>query len=332
MRINRVFRTLRDGVVALVMMGAVSSAAVASYSQVYFFGDSLTDTGNLYASSGGLLPVSPPYYNGGFSNGPLWSQTFANALGFASTPAVSGGNNFAWAGATVVDYGRPQPEIPQQLGMYLGATTGVADPNALYVIMGGGNDINDAAENPATAATNIMAAANAVNEMVSSLYIAGARNILVGNLPDIGLTPRALAGGPAVVAGATALSQLFNATLSSLLAVSEAANAGIDIDLLDMYTLLSNTVANPSAYGFSNATSACKDGALGLPGAVCSDPDAYLFWDSFHPSGRAHDLIARTALQAVPEPAAILLFAAALFSLLSVSAASRTRKLPGLPT
>jgi len=330
MRVNRVFRTLRNGVVALAMMGAVSSAAVASYSQVYFFGDSLTDTGNLYASSGGTLPASPPYYSGGFSNGPLWSHTFASSLGFASIPAVLGGNNFAWAGATVVNYGRPQPEIPQQLGMYLGATSGVADPNALYVIMGGGNDINDAGENPATAAGNIMAAANAVNEMVNSLYFAGARNILVGNLPDIGLTPRALAGSPAVVAGATALSQLFNATLSTLLAITEATNTGLDIDLLDMYTLLNEAVANPSAYGFSNVTSACKSGELGAPGDVCSDPDAYLFWDSFHPSARAHDLIAQTALRAVPEPAAILLFAIALLALLSVSTASRANKLSEL--
>lgn len=329
MRVNRVFRTLRNGVFALVMMGAVSSAAVASYSQVHFFGDSLTDTGNLYISSG--IPVSPPYYNGGFSNGPLWSETFANSLGFASTPTVLGGNNFAWAGATVVDYGRPQPEIPQQLGMYLGATGGVADPNALYVVMGGGNDINDAGGNPATAAANIMAAANAVNDMVNSLYFAGARNILVGNLPDIGLTPRAIAGGPAVVAGATALSQLFNAKLSSLLAITEAANTGLDIDLLDMYALLTDAVASPEAYGFSNVTSACKEGELGLPGAVCSDPDTYLFWDSFHPSARAHDLIAQTALRAVPEPAAILLFVVALFALLRVSTVSRSRRLPGLP-
>lgn len=324
MRVNRVFRSLRNGMVALAMMGAVSSAAFASYSQVYFFGDSLTDTGNLYAGSG--IPASPPYYNGGFSNGPLWSQTFANALGFASTPAVLGGNNFAWAGATVINYDRPQPELPQQLGMYLGATSGVADPNALYVIMGGGNDINDAGANPATAASNIVAAANAVNEMVSSLYFAGARNILVGNLPDIGLTPRALAGGPAVVAGATALSQLFNATLSSLLAITEATRTGIDIDLLDMYALLNDAVANPSSHGFSNVTSACKSGELGATGDVCSDPDAYLFWDSFHPSARAHDLIAQTALRAVPEPAAILLFAAALLSLLAFSPRTRASK------
>ncbi|MFT3849273.1 MAG: SGNH/GDSL hydrolase family protein [Propionivibrio sp.] len=210
--------------------------------------------------------------------------------------------------------------------MYLGATGGTADPNALYVIMGGGNDINDASADPTTAAAKIMEAAEAVNTMVTSLYFAGARNVLVGNLPDIGLTPLAIAGGPVVAAGASALSLLFNTTLSGLLAVTEAASSGLDLDLLDMYALLNNAVANAASYGFSNVTSACKAGELGLPGAVCSDPDSYLFWDSFHPSASAHDLIAQTALQAIPEPAAILLFVAAFVILLRTSSAARGRK------
>ena len=331
MRLDRVFQALsgvlKTGLLALAASGAIHTTAQAAYSQVYFFGDSLTDTGNLYAGSG--IPVSPPYYGGGFSNGPLWSQTFASALGFASTPAVLGGNNFAWAGATIVDYGRPQPEVPQQLGMYLGVTGGTADPNALYVIMGGGNDINDAGGNPATAAANIMAAANAVNDMVNALYFAGARNVLVGNLPDIGLTPRAIAGGPEMVGGATMLSQLFNTTLSGLLAITEAARSGLDIDLLDMYALLNDAVGNPSAYGFSNVTAACKAGDLGLPGAECANPDAYLFWDSFHPSARAHNLIAQTALRAIPEPASLLLFAVAL-AILGVLARPARGNMPAL--
>lgn len=322
MGVNRMFRRLRNGLLALATMGAVSSAAFASYSQVYFFGDSLTDTGNLYASNG--IPVSPPYYSGGFSNGPLWSETFAKALGLVS---IAGGNNFAWAGATVLDYGiRAQPEIPQQLGFFLGATGGVADPDALYVIMGGANDIDDASLDPSSAATKLVAAAEAVNAMVNSLYLAGARNILVGNLPDVGLTPRAVAAGMAL--GATALSQLFNVTLSGLLAITEAANSGLDIDLLDMYALLNDAVANPAAYGFGNVTSACLEGELGLPGTECSDPGSYLFWDGMHPSARAHALIAQAALRAVPEPASILLCAVALLALLRFSPAVRRRRLP----
>ena len=311
------FRALTRGVLALAVLASASSAAVASYSEVVFFGDSLSDTGNLYASTCNTIPASPPYDNGRFSNGPLWSERLAAALGGSATPSLFGGTNYACAGATVMDFGRPTPEIPQELGMYFAKTGGVASSNALYVILGGANDINDAGKNPATAGANIVMAATAVDSMVEALYAAGARNILVGNLPNIGLTPQAVAGGPAVVAGATALSQLFNATLEGLLAGSEAKDTGLDLDLLDLYGLMNSAVANPSAYGFTNVTDPCYNGAVGAGGGtVCASPDSYLFWDAFHPSTVAHSLIADTALRAVPEPPVLALVALALMAML----------------
>ena len=316
MKAGSLLRALRNSFVPLFILASVSTTAGASYSQVVFFGDSLTDTGNLYASSGGTVPLSPPYYNGRFSNGPLWSESLAGALGFAATPSLFGGGNFAWAGATVVDYGRPQPEIPQELGQYFARSGGVADSSALYVILGGANDINDAGKNPATAVSNVIKAALAIDGMVEALYAAGARNILVGNLPDIGLTPQAVAGGPAVVAGASALTKVFNATLQSLLASSEVADAHLDLDLLDLYGLMGSVVADPSAFGFSNVTDPCKSGSVGGPGSVCASPGSYLFWDAFHPSARAHELIAEAALRELPEPAGAMLLVAALLALL----------------
>ena len=57
---------LRRSVVALAFLGAVSSTALATYTQTVFLDDGLSDTGNLYAATG--IPVSPPYYQGRFSN------------------------------------------------------------------------------------------------------------------------------------------------------------------------------------------------------------------------------------------------------------------------
>src|SRR4051794_6489859 len=61
------------------------------------FGDSLTDTGNLYAATG---QPPAPYDMGRFSNGPLWVEYLANQLGVAApTASLLGGSNYAWAGA-----------------------------------------------------------------------------------------------------------------------------------------------------------------------------------------------------------------------------------------
>jgi outer membrane lipase/esterase len=315
MKGSTLFHLLRRGFVALATSICVSTTAMASYSQVVFFGDSLSDTGNLYLYNG--TPATPPYYNGQFSNGPLWTQNLAAALGFSATPSLTGGNNYAWAGATVIDYGRPMPVLPTQLSGYLTGTGGFADPSALYVILGGANDINDAGLDPSTAAANIVGAANAVDAMVDALYAAGARNILVGNLPDIGLTPLAVSAGPAAAAGATALTQLFNSTLASLLDATELASAGLDLDRLDLFGLLNDAVADPAAFGFSDVATPCYDGALGAAGGtVCANPGDHLFWDAFHPSAKAHRMMAATALAAVPEPAAWALFMAAAMALL----------------
>ncbi len=77
--------------VALLAMTSIASAG--AYSNVFVYGDSLSDLGNIYAVTGGTIPQSPPYYMGRFSNGPLAAEYLANTL---HTPLTS----FAWGGAT----------------------------------------------------------------------------------------------------------------------------------------------------------------------------------------------------------------------------------------
>ena len=59
----------------LVLILAVPGfAQAAAYSQLVAFGDSLSDTGNVFAVTG--TPV-PPYYDGNYSNGPVWVDRLA---------------------------------------------------------------------------------------------------------------------------------------------------------------------------------------------------------------------------------------------------------------
>jgi len=282
------------------------SATAATPTAIYGFGDSLSDTGNVTVLNG--IPLAP-YFPGHFSNGPVWIETLASNLGLSAAPALLGGTNFAFGGAaTGTPPSIPSPTTPptviEQAGMLLTAAGGILDPGALYVVFGGGNDVR--AGNSSFAAGNLSTA-------ITALAGGGATRFLVPNLPDIGLTPEAIAGGPAVVAGATFLSVTHNAALVPELAFLRAS-LGIDIIEFDIFSILNSIVANPAAFGMTNTTDACFSGATGIggPGTVCATPESYVFWDGIHPTAAMHEIIGDLATAAVPVPAAVWLFGSAL--------------------
>src|SRR3546814_6756176 len=73
---------------------------------------------------------------------------------------------------------------------YLAANGGRADPDALYSVWGGANDVFAVVSDPAQAQAIIGGAVTAQVTIVGTLQAAGAQYVLVPNLPDIGLTPR----------------------------------------------------------------------------------------------------------------------------------------------
>ena len=138
------------------------------FSEIFTFGDSLSDTGNLYILSGGTIPPDPPYYQGRFSNGPIWTEQLADMLGMELPPE----NQFALAGSQT---GYDNFEIPLPLGFrtqidgYLGSLgLQEVDPNALHTIWIGANDffawLRDApgADPVAVIATGVTNTASAV--------------------------------------------------------------------------------------------------------------------------------------------------------------------------
>lgn len=74
---------------------AIAAPLIASY-DLFVFGDSLSDIGNSYDQTFGLLPPDPPYFEGRFSNGPLAVETLAQNLGLT----LNRETNFAVGGAT----------------------------------------------------------------------------------------------------------------------------------------------------------------------------------------------------------------------------------------
>ena len=84
-----------------------------------------------------------------------------------------------------------------QVDFYLGRTGGVADPDALYLLWGGGNDLRNAARiaDPSQRLSAVHRTGANIAWSVHDLYLAGARNFVLLNSPDIGLIPETIADG-----------------------------------------------------------------------------------------------------------------------------------------
>lgn len=312
---------------ALVFTSLPVKAATIDYSQLFVFGDSLSDSGNVFNLSGGTFPPSPPYFPGRFSNGPNWVDQFAAHLGLnpslitdpALNPASppSDGINFAYGAATSGDTtiahlatGNPAlstlPGLTQQIqqfqGLYGGANQ--PDPDALFVLWIGGNDYLFGVNDPATVLTNIENAINALSAL-------GAENFLIANLPDLGETP--LAGLQGAEAPLNAVTQVHNDGLEALLGTLDG-----NFSLLDINQLFKDALADPAAFGFTDPENAfllvCFDNNNNFICPPGTTPDQFVYWDEIHPTSPAHSVIAATAqdLIDVPEPSSLLLLSGGL--------------------
>jgi phospholipase/lecithinase/hemolysin len=285
------WRLHSSSLTGLILVGLWSGGLQAHtksepFTRILIFGDSLTDTGNFYRLSGGYPP--PPYFEGRFCNGPLWVEYLAAELGMQYEPA----DNFAVAGATTGTSnsndgpGRQFPGLLDEIASFIN-DGGVTEPErALYVVAAGANDFSVGLAAGASPQTIIENGVNNTLAGVQRLRESGARFIIVMNVPDLGVTPLALNSGNGALL--TQLSKAYNQVLG--IALDRLAQAGIPTMRLDAFAVLDKMVQDPAAYGFSNVS---VPFLLAPPG---TSPDGFLFWDPFHPTTKAHEVLAEEAM------------------------------------
>lgn len=353
---------------AALLAGHAQATVATPYNKLVIFGDSISDTGNVLSLTTAFTATPFPTFPGAegrFSDGKVWTEYLAEGLGLptaanpsnlfftgASGPSgviaigAPGGSNFAYGGARTGLGGSAGATtgLLSQLINWNGQTFGTsltkaADPNALYVIVAGANDLRDArsafssnSAGDAAARSNAATttASNIVNA-VSLLANAGAQHFMISSLPDLGKTPEATFLG--VTAASTDITLKFNSALAANAAGLDSGfmtltGRDLDIRSLDFYGLFESVAANPGAYGITNITTPCIiPGAptfYFIPQSVGNDCAHSAFSDPLHPSSRSQQLLGNLAVAAaVPEPSSMAMLA---MGLLMVGGVVRRRR------
>jgi len=304
-------RPLRSLMAVAIALAAAPAMAQSPYTKTVVFGDSLSDAGYFRP----LLPASANPIIGQFTTNPgwIWAEYVADYYGTNGGAHGNGqnGDNYAIGGARVgVDTSQvlvpgtpavPLYSLKTQMNQYLAANGGKADPNALYTVWGGANDLF-AIQRGAPLAATLGAAVTDQVGIVGTLKAAGAQYVVVPTIPDIGLTPDARAAGPAGMAAGTALAKAYNDALFGGLKA-----AGLQVIPVDTFHILQEIVASPSTYGFVNATGkACLTAtSLTCSPAAYATPDAYqtyVFADGVHPSNATHQMLGQYTLSILEAP------------------------------
>jgi len=259
----------------MLFFAVVFAASQAfAYDKMIVFGDSLSDNGNFfYHVSDKHIPETPPYFQGRFSNGPVWVELLAQRLQL-DTNSTKQFQDYALALTWAADAG------PDGSGGLFSLSYQVADQylkeekpqpdaikNNLFVIWIGSNDYLQ--EHPRDSDPNHSAemettkAINDIRDNIKLLIDHGAHHFLLLNLPNLGLTPSAIGGGETLSKRLTLLSSMHNQKQEKMLNALHVAYPDVEFIQFDLSWYFADLLKNPAKYDINNVSDPCDPAGYG---------------------------------------------------------------------
>jgi outer membrane lipase/esterase len=197
------------------------------------------------------------------------STLLAEKFGLSAAPVGNGGTNYANGASYTVAERAGNVAAVQQIKNYLDDVNGVANPQALYVVSSGNNDlIFFANQGPDWLANNpnyLRQQAVALAAEVATLQTAGARTIIVPNF----FSSAVLAGSGGDIAGGSDTTTYARSVSYGADIWSSLVTAGVHFIPADFDSVFRYVVHNPTLFGFTASS------ALAASGPALSNPFPY---------------------------------------------------------
>eukprot|EP00127_Corallochytrium_limacisporum_P001845 Clim_evm11s87 gene=Clim_evmTU11s87 len=253
---------------------------------IVVFGDSLSDTGNVYNLTNHEWPYVPPYWEGRFSNGPTWPEYVADDLSIEADVRAYGSattddnlvQGYTYNGTVAV------PGAKQQVEDYL-AGLSPEEKNAMKdrivtLYVGENNFFFDPTTTPHQVAHSAIEVAKyACKVLAPRMVILVSQNVLQTDPTDEWTT----------------LFRRYNFFAQQ--AIDKAMNECMAEDgitrpflFMDLTGISKKMVNHPKRYGFLNVSDPCvsPDGTT-----ACAVPRIHLRWDAYHPTTKGHEVLGR---------------------------------------
>jgi phospholipase/lecithinase/hemolysin len=284
------------------------------FSGIVVFGDGLNDMGKWgKLTDYKFPPAEVGFFESRWTNGKVWVEHFAEALKLP----ISLENNFAMGGATTGLYNINEPLKPllkldektalmgmlAQVQSYL-ATNPKIDNKTLLVLWAGGHDIGnyleyrqpDLSQYPPT---------NNYKQAIELLVKAGAKNIFVGTMPDLGFSPGYFGTDRQGKASKLCLD------LNDGLAALEKSYQGTAVKFykFDGASVFTKVGMNPSQYGIKYMDAYLPYNIIDFMNPLAKsniaipnkekglNPDEFMNWWAVSASAKVHKVIAEEVLK-----------------------------------
>ena len=250
------------------------------FDQIVVFGDSNSDNGNAFHLTNGQWPSAPPFDQGRFSDGPMWTDqlnlvritNYAYGSGTTDDRLVQG---FTETNQTV-------PGVRQQIRLFQHENRFNAD-RTLFLIWAGANDyFFNITVKPQQVVLSLI---NDVRELINL----GGKHLVLVNQPPIDRIP---------------IAKLMNKTetwksivddhnkylIESIRRFNEIS-PNIILNLIDLHSFVHFLLSNSNLFGLTNFDR-CWDTTREIPRKLCKTLEKNLFLDEFHFTSRGHRFVA----------------------------------------